>query len=318
MEVSAKIVPKTRDEFMQAMNQYAIDMKKDMQGVMVQQAGLACADAMTFTPPIAKEGGQGMKPVAEKTGKGAVKRDIGTIAVAIDDRRASKFMFFRAVCNTLYAGDKGQFTSLMKKYAGKAEMSNNVFYKIAADSDQNRAFGKAKNLFAKYVPRHSDYGTDHIVQDIDAIHERILKTKNGRIVRNGGPGFNWLNKYLVQSKANLQAYIKKKQADVGKLKAGWVGAMRSLPKLNGKKSDFYGKIRPPKWITKHTASTGYAVASINNSNSMSVLVGNSIGDNDNVATNADAPNIVYGNRVKQMEKEVRDYLEKNIKKFNNK
>lgn len=40
MEVSAKIVPKTRDEFMQAMNQYAIDMKKDMQGVMVQQAGL--------------------------------------------------------------------------------------------------------------------------------------------------------------------------------------------------------------------------------------------------------------------------------------
>jgi hypothetical protein len=273
---------------------------------------------MTFTPPIAKEGGQGMKPIAEKTGKGAVKRDIGTIAVAIDDRKASKFMFFRAVCNTLYAGDRGQFTSLMKKYAGKAEMSNNVFYKIAADSDQNRAFNKAKNLFSKYVPRHSDYGTDHIVQDIDAIHERIIKTKNGRIVRNGGPGFNWLNKYLVQSKANLQAYIKKKQADVGKLKAGWAGAMRSLPKLNGKKSDFYGKIRPPKWITKHISSTGYAVASINNSTSMSVLVGNSIGDNDNVATDADAPNMVYGNRVKQMEKEVRDYLEKNIKKFNNK
>ena len=317
MEVETKIVPKTRDEFMQAMNQYAIDMKKDMQGVMVQQAGLACADAMTFTPPIAKEGGQGMKPVAEKTGKGAVKRDIGTIAVAIDDRKASKFMFFRAVCNTLYAGDRGQFTSLMKKYAGKAEMSNNVFYKIAADSDQNRAFSKAKNLFAKYVPRHSDYGTDHIVQDIDAIHERILKTKNGRIVRNGGPGFNWLNKYLVQSKANLQAYIKKKQSEVGKLKAGWAGAMKGLPPMKGKQiKRFGGKV--PTWISRHGVTQGYTVASMSNYSNLSIKVGNSIGDNDNVATDADVPNIVYGNRVKQMHAELEKYFIRNAEKFNNK
>jgi hypothetical protein len=205
----------------------------------------------------------------------------------------------------------------MKKYAGKAEMSNNVFYKIAADSDQDRAFSKAKNLFAKYVPRHSDYGTDHIVQDIDAIHERILKTKNGRIVRNGGPGFNWMNKYLVQSKSNLQAYIKKKQAEVGKLKAGWAGAMKGLPPMKGKQiKRFGGKV--PTWISRHGVTQGYTVASMSNYSNLSIKVGNSIGDNDNVATDADVPNIVYGNRVKQMHAELEKYFIRNAKKFNNK
>jgi len=317
MEVSAKIVPKTRDEFMQAITEFAQNVGKDLHDVMIQQAGLACFDAMRFTPPLPKGGKDGLSKKAEKTGEGAVKRDIGTIAVAIDDRKASKFMFFRAVCHTLYAGDRGQFTSLMKKYAGKAEMSNNVFYKIAADSDQNRAFSKAKNLFAKYVPRHSDYGTDHIVQDIDAIHERILKTKNGRIVRNGGPGFNWLNKYLVQSKANLQAYIKKKQSEVGKLKAGWAGAMKGLPPMKGKQiKRFGGKV--PTWISRHGVTQGYTVASMSNYSNLSIKVGNSIGDNDNVATDADVPNIVYGNRVKQMHAELEKYFIRNAEKFNNK
>jgi hypothetical protein len=317
MEVKTKIVPKTRDEFMQAITEFAQNVGKDLHDVMIQQAGLACFDAMRFTPPLPKGGKDGLSKKAEKTGEGAVKRDIGTIAVAIDDRKASKFMFFRAVCNTLYAGDRGQFTSLMKKYAGKAEMSNNVFYKIAADSDQNRAFSKAKNLFSKYVPRHSDYGTDHIVQDIDAIHERILKTKNGRIVRNGGPGFNWLNKYLVQSKANLQAYIKKKQAEVGKLKAGWAGAMKGLPPMKGKQiKRFGGKV--PTWISRHGVTQGYTVASMSNYSNLSIKVGNSIGDNDNVATDADVPNIVYGNRVKQMHAELEKYFIRNAEKFNNK
>ena len=317
MEVNAKIVPKTRDEFMQAITEFAKNVGKDLHDVMIQQAGLACFDAMRFTPPLPKGGKDGLSKKAEKTGEGAVKRDIGTIAVAIDDRKASKFMFFRAVCNTLYAGDRGQFTSLMKKYAGKAEMSNNVFYKIAADSDQDRAFSKAKNLFAKYVPRHSDYGTDHIVHDIDAIHERILKTKNGRIVRNGGPGFNWLNKYLVQSKANLQAYIKKKQAEVGKLKAGWAGAMKGLPPMKGKQiKRFGGKV--PTWISRHGVTQGYTVASMSNYSNLSIKVGNSIGDNDNVATDADVPNIVYGNRVKQMHAELEKYFIRNAEKFNNK
>ena len=317
MEVKTKITPKTRDEFTQAITEFAQNVGKDLHDVMIQQAGLACFDAMRFTPPLPKGGKDGLSKKAEKTGEGAVKRDIGTIAVAIDDRKASKFMFFRAVCNTLYAGDKGQFTSLMKKYAGKAEMSNNVFYKIAADSDQDRAFSKAKNLFAKYVPRHSDYGTDHIVQDIDAIHERILKTKNGRIVRNGGPGFNWLNKYLVQSKANLQAYIKKKQSEVGKLKAGWAGAMKGLPPMKGKQiKRFGGKV--PTWISRHGVTQGYTVASMSNYSNLSIKVGNSIGDNDNVATDADVPNIVYGNRVKQMHAELEKYFIRNAKKFNNK
>jgi hypothetical protein len=317
MEVNAKIVPKTRDEFMQAITEFAKNVGKDLHDVMIQQAGLACFDAMRFTPPLPKGGKDGLSKKAEKTGEGAVKRDIGTIAVAIDDRKASKFMFFRAVCNTLYAGDRGQFTSLMKKYAGKAEMSNNVFYKIAADSDQDRAFSKAKNLFAKYVPRHSDYGTDHIVHDIDAIHERILKTKNGRIVRNGGPGFNWLNKYLVQSKANLQAYIKKKQAEVGRLKAGWAGAMKGLPPMKGKQiKRFGGKV--PTWISRHGVTQGYTVASMSNYSNLSIKVGNSIGDNDNVATDADVPNIVYGNRVKQMHAELEKYFIRNAEKFNNK
>jgi hypothetical protein len=317
MEVKTKIVPKTRDEFMQAINEFAQTVGKDLHDVMIQQAGLACFDAMLFTPPLPKGGKDGLSKKAEKTGEGAVKRDIGTIAVAIDDRKASKFMFFRAVCNTLYAGDKGQFTSLMKKYAGKAEMSNNVFYKIAADSDQDRAFSKAKNLFAKYVPRHSDYGTDHIVQDIDAIHERILKTKNGRIVRNGGPGFNWLNKYLVQSKANLQAYIKKKQSEVGRLKSGWAGAIKGLPPMKGKQiKRFGGKV--PTWISRHGVTQGYTVASMSNYSNLSIKVGNSIGDNDNVATDADVPNIVYGNRVKQMHAELEKYFIRNAKKFNNK
>jgi hypothetical protein len=317
MEVKTKITPKTRDEFTQAITEFAQNVGKDLHDVMIQQAGLACFDAMRFTPPLPKGGKDGLSKKAEKTGEGAVERDIGTIAVAIDDRKASKFMFFRAVCNTLYAGDRGQFTSLMKKYAGKAEMSNNIFYKIAADSDQDRAFSKAKNLFAKYVPRHSDYGTDHIVQDIDAIHERILKTKNGRIVRNGGPGFNWLNKYLVQSKANLQAYIKKKQADVGKLKAGWAGAMKGLPPMKGKQiKRFGGKV--PTWISRHGVTQGYTVASMSNYSNLSIKVGNSIGDNDNVATDADVPNIVYGNRVKQMHAELEKYFIRNAKKFNNK
>jgi hypothetical protein len=314
MEIEAKIVPKTRDEFVQAMNQYALDMKKDMQNVIVEQSGLLCADAMTFTPPIAKEGGKGMRPIAKEIGEGAVKKDIKSIAVAIDDKK-SGFMFFRAVCNSLHNNNKGQFSSLMRKYNGKQDFSN-IMFKIASDPDGNRAFAKAKNLFAKYIPRHSDYGTDHIVHDIESIHRKILRDKNGRISRNGGPSFNWLNKYLVQSKDDLNRYIQKMKMDVGKLKSGWYGAMKRLPKLNNRKKDYFGKIKPPKWITRHDGSNGYLVSSLSNSSNMSVLIGNSIGDNDNVATDANAPSIIYGNRVKQMNSQVEKYLYKNIKKFN--
>ena len=321
MEVNAKITPKTRDEFMQAMTEFASNMKIDMHDVIIGQAGLACYDAIVFTPPMLDSGGGGNSNDAKKLGEKSVELDIKSVFEVPTLKEATSFQYFRSLCGALYVGDKGLFAKLMNDKRSK-NSRNSIFSKIVSDPDNNRAFGKMKNLLSKFVPRYGGLDTatyEQAVTDLEAIHQRLLKTANGRKIRDKtNLGLMGYNKYVAESQQALIAYIKKKQMDVGKLKAGWVAAMKSLPAKKGKskQKNYGGKIN--KWITRHGLLNGYNQNSLNNSGFMYLKIGNSIGDNDGVATKAETANLVYGNRVKQMEADYNQFLEKNIKKFNNK
>lgn len=313
MEIKTSITPKSRDEFLAALKEYADGMHKDMHDALIEQSALVCRDAITFTPPMLPGGGGGNSTKAKKLGELSVYWDISAV-FGTPQKEKSSFMFFRSLVGALYSGDRGMFAKLMQRKQ-VTKVKNGIFKKIVADADTNRAFGKMKNLLAKYVPDAS-YTPEAVVTDIETIHRRLLETNNGRKLRDkANLGLNPAYQYVVDSKERLVSYIKAQQTHVGRLKAGWAGAIRNLPPMKGKSvKNPGGKIN--SWITRHNSSAGYSSSNLSNREQMSIKVGNAIGDNNNVATDADTPNLVYGNRVKQMHLRMERYLIARANKFN--
>ena len=83
---------------------------------------------------------------------------------------------------------------------------------------------------------------------------------------------------------------------------------RSVPKPGGSVN---------KWILRHTAPTGILDYSYTDTN-LRISIINTMGNNNNVASTAGTKNIVYGNRVKQMPKELEHILAAQAEKFNKK
>ena len=316
VSVSVKIDPKSFEEFQRACEEFAKGLGVDTHDVAIRQAHLICMDAMNFTPPMAKGGGGGLSDGARQLGQGAVKADVNSIAVSANKRSAA-FLMYRKLGEAVFRNDRSYFDRVMgNSFNTMKTVKNSIMVKIANDPDHERAFKKSRNLFARAVPQNTSDGLyDKILANIKEPHEKMKRKYDGRNIRKKQKS-NWLNKYITDYQYTIDNEVERSAAHVGALKAGWYKAKQLIPKMKGRAVPKPGN-SVPKWISKHGAPNGLTNYSYTE-NTLNISVVNLIGNNNNVASTAGTKNIVYGNRVKQMPKELEHVLAARAEKFNKK
>jgi hypothetical protein len=314
--VTVSISPKSQAEFIAALRQFAANTGQTMRDAALEQAALACQDAATFTPPLPKGGGRGLSKAAEVAGNNAVAGDIKKMFVAANDRSANSAASL--LTNQLAYATKTNDVGLFNKVIGKGSLQAlknlpPIMRKIANDRDYDRAFKKAKNYFNTTNPVMTDYGQG-FVQELRPPHNRIKGKFGGRIGKSVRPV---KLKMLVESKSDLDQYIRDRQQMVGMIKAGWASALRSLPKpvINGVPKDFGVQLLKVAWINRHNQVRGTNRLTATEK-VVELSVTNTQGNVNGIATDADVLGLVYANRVKQMKARFERHMNSTIQRAN--
>lgn len=329
MSLDAKIVPKSREEFMAAINRFVMGTNDGLTDVFLEQAALMCRDSMIFTPPIVKTGGQGMSDDARMIGNAAIKGDVHSVVVgqrsgSLNGRRGR---LFRKLGSAAFMNNPAKFwklagdnTDLFSGNALYARMFDNGFGTV-------RSFRKLKNYFNRIGQEEAGNALNRSViesvEGVKQVHMAALKRFGGRIRKNGGPGIEFWQRVEAKD-AVLKQYIKMRQQSVGRIKAGWVDTLAKLPKpkgLSGPKSRANaGRSQIPLWIKRHSNSDGIVAMNRRTVGELilDLTIGNRKGDTDGIATSADVKNLVYGNRVKQMPEMMAIMLKHHTDNFNKK
>jgi hypothetical protein len=314
--VSVSISPKSQAEFIAALRQFAANTGQTMRDAALEQAALACQDAATFTPPLPKGGGRGLSKAAQVAGDNAVAGDIKKMFVAANDRSSNSAAAL--LTNQLAYATKTNDMGLFNKVIGKGSLQAlknlpPIMRKIANDRDYDRAFKKAKNYFNTTNPVMTDYGQG-FVQELRPPHNRIKGKFGGRIGKSVRPV---KLKMLVESKSDLDQYIRDRQAMVGMIKAGWASALRSLPKpvINGVPKDFGVQLLKVAWINRHNQVRGTNTLTATEK-VVELSVTNTQGNVNGIATDADVLGLVYANRVKQMKARFERHMNSTIQRAN--
>jgi hypothetical protein len=314
--VTVSISPASQAQFIAALRQFAANTGQTMRDAALEQAALACQDAATFTPPLPKGGGRGLSKAAEVAGNNAVAGDIKKMFVAANDRSSNSAAAI--LTNQLAYATKTNDVGLFNKVIGKGSLQAlknlpPIMRKIANDRDYDRAFKKAKNYFNTTNPVMTDYGQG-FVNELRPPHNRIKGKFGGRIGKSVRPV---KLKMLVESKSDLDQYIRDRQAMVGMIKAGWASALRSLPKpvINGVPKDFGVQLLKVAWINRHNQVRG--TNSLNaNEKVVELSVTNTQGNVNGIATDANVLGLVYANRVKQMKARFERHMNSTIQRAN--
>lgn len=314
--VTVSISPKSQAEFIAALRQFAANTGQTMRDSALEQAALACQDAATFTPPLPKGGGRGLSKAAQVAGDNAVAGDIKKMFVAANDRNSSSASAL--LTNQLAYATKANDLGLFNKIIGKGSLQalnglSPIMRKIANDRDYDRAFKKAKNYFNTTNPQMTDYGQG-FVPELRPPHNRIKGRFGGRIGKSVRPV---KVKMLVESKSDLDQYIRDRQQMVGMIKSGWASALRSLPKplINGIPKDFGVSLLKVAWINRHNQVRGTNSLTANEK-VVELSVTNTQGNVNNIAIDADVLGLVYANRVKQMKSRFERHLNTTIQLAN--
>jgi hypothetical protein len=297
------------NKFIATLQRFAAKTGQSMRDASLEQVALICQDAATFTPPMPKGGGRGLSKAAQTAGDNAVAGDIRKIFVAANDRNSSSASAL--LTNQLAYATKSNDLSLFNKVIGGGKLEalkglSPIMRKIANDQDYARAFAKAKNYFNTTNPVRTEYGQG-FVGDLRAPHNRIKGKFGGRIGKNIRPT---KIKLLVESKGDLSAYIKERQAMVGMVKSGWASALRSLPKpvINGIPKNFGVDLLNVAWINRHAVRGTSNLVVDNQVKSLSLTVTNSLGNVNNIGVDASVIPLVIVNRRKQMGLRLRKHL----------
>jgi len=314
--VTVNISQSSQAEFMKMMNEFALLSKQTLRDACLEQAALACQDAATFTPPMPHGGGRGLTKAAQTAGDNAVAGDVKKMFVAANDRNSNSAS--PLLTNQLAYATKANDIGLFNKIIGKGTLQAlkglpPIMRKIANDQDYARVFQKAKNYFNTTNPMMTDYGQG-FVQDIRPIHNRIKGKFGGRIGKSVRPT---KVKMLVETKSELDQYIKDRQKMVGMIKAGWASALRSLPKplINGVPKDFGVQLLKVAWINRHNRVKG--MNSITATDKLvDVTVINTEGNVNNIGVDASVLPLVYANRIKQMSARLDRLMGKAVDKAN--
>jgi len=299
------------DEYQQALNEYRLFSGKCMRDVMLEEAALTARDLMVFTPPLVKGGGKGLSKAAEVAGKEATEKDIRSIFNSDKDPEGRSA--FSLMGMAVVAGDKSLFEKA-RKQGTMTKKARGIFEGVLADPDPERAYRQFSNRFRAAFEAKAGEG---LVKDLKGIHNKMLGKYAGRVRRNGGPGISKELRPMAEEAA-LKAYIKAEQRRVGKLKAGWYDVIMSLPKPETpgvQKS--YGIKGIPAWVVRNSQSNGYLrFSGDQKSANFQLTIGNRIGDNDNVATDATTLNKVMAIRTGKLLKRAEHLMVYGIDKFN--
>jgi hypothetical protein len=296
---SEPIEPKSLADFQAAIAQFAKDVKVDVSIITNEQMRLMLRDAMTFTPPMLKGGGQGLSPKALTAGMGKLAKDVKRIFIPMDQPQRAMPVVLRQIINAVRSRDQyGFFEIHGAMTATKFNRLSPVMRKIMDDTSYLRAFAKAKN----YLSKANIYGQIRPLEgptnDLREIHDRYKAKVGGRWPKNntalGGP------QYMVGTALQLQAYIAERQLKVGYTKAGWAAAMQLIPPLISRKGNARNVgVYDAPWVDRNRSPMGqFSMSQTSTGTSMTAT--NLIGNINNVATDANTVNIVYGNRVKQI------------------
>lgn len=301
MAKSTPIEPKSKADFDKAISVFAEKVKVEVSIITNEQMRLMLRDAMIFTPPMLKGGGQGLSPKALTAGMGKLSKDVKRIFIPMDQGVKSKGVFLRQVINAVQGtGPSGRswmdFIALQPTEKNIKGLSP-VMRKIMQDSDTRRAYAKAQNYLSKARADGSIRPILGPTNDLKDIHDKYKTKVGGRWKKNapvGGP------QYMVGTALFLQAYIAERQLKVGYTKAGWATALRMIPPLISSKGNArnYGAYDAP-WVDRNRSPMGQFTMS-QTATGTSMTATNLIGNINNVATDANTVNIVYGNRVKQI------------------
>lgn len=325
--IQGSIIPRSRDEFMAAIETFRKGTGDGLRDVFLEQAALCCRDSMIFTPPIVKAGGDGLSKEAKKFGELAIMKDVKSVMVGEREgsTRARRGRLFRKLGTASFMNNPAKFWKLA---ADNSDLfgGNDLWTRMFGNGfGTAKGFNKLKNYFGKIGQQEaSNIFNRPIVESreqVQQIHETARKRFGGRIVKNGGPGIEFWQRDVVKDEV-LRNYIKYRQQMVGRIKAGWVDTLNKLPKpttLSGPASrKNSGRSQIPLWIKRHAKSDGYVQMTMQQVDQLiiDIRVGNRIGDTDFIATDADTKNLVYGNRVKQMPAMLEIMLQKQKEKFN--
>jgi hypothetical protein len=225
---------------------------------------------------------------------------------------------YRKLGDAAFRNDRSYFDRVLNNSNKVLKtVHNTIMVKIANDPDHERAFKKARNLFARVIPQTSaDNVSQQFYTDIKDQHNRLKTKYDGRNIRKKQKQMNWLNKYITTDQSVIDKEITRSKLQVGALKAGWYKAKQRIPAMKGKQVKQPGGT-VPAWVSRHGAPNGLTIYSYNE-RTLNLSVINLTGNNNNVATDAGTKNIVYGNRVKQMPAELQRVLEARAAKFNKK
>jgi len=316
--VRAKLNPASKEQFLKALVQYSIDTQETMEYVALKQAALICRDAINFTPPFVDGGGGGMTKQAELVGNRAIDRDVNTIFTASNDKsKATVGILLNRLSYAAKTRDRGTFIKIKNNSSLRGiSLNNKIAQAILMDPNESRAFGKASNYFANSSAVQNEYGAAYVT-DMDAIHARVVsKSRKGRtkITRMQG---NYLGKFLVENKTQIKQFVKRKQLSVGRLKSAWWNVMTSLPMPKKKGVDkTFGRKGVTGFVKRFSGNNYYSFSSVEKQ--VNLIFGNMIGNNDDVASRVGLEEILYAQAMQRMAADVRQMLDRDTNKFNNK
>lgn len=307
------LIPQSKAQFMAALEEYSNGMGMSMVDAGVHGAGNLCYAALELTPPLGEGGGKGLSMAAKQAGFKAVERDIRGLFVSSDSRNASAVgVALNKLRAAVKANDAGKFERIRQQATlRKSNLINSVTRKIVTDEDPARAFNKAKNFFNQSNPVQT-VDQQEVVSDIRKVHlEHRHIDSRGRMRTTKNTG-SYLGKYVVETKAALDAYIKATQAHVGFIKSGWWQVLTQLPKVNGKNVYKAGEI--PVWVKRH-AGTGYSTIT-RNKEGVYIVIGNSVGDNDNQASKNNVQSVARAQAMARLYAQLEAYQAAQAKRFN--
>jgi len=298
----SRIEPKSLEEFNATMKLFAEEMGTNVEMITREQIRLMCRDAMTFTPPMPKGGGRGLSPGAKKAGDNKLGNDVRRIFIPMDQPVRGKAVFLRqiiaAVKGTGPSGKSWMDFIHLQPTEDKIKGLSPVLRKIMQDQDPRRAFAKASNYLNKARADGSVRPLKGPNSDLPSIHDNYKNKVGGRWPKRapiGGP------QYMVGTALQLEAYIAERQHRVGRVKAGWAMAQSLVPLPVNKRGKPYNRgVYDAPWVDANRSSMGQFTATRSSQN-VAMTITNLIGNINAVADEADTRNIVYGNRVKQME-----------------
>ena len=315
MNVEVKIEPKSLAEFQQAMAEYAYACRQSMRDVGLKNAALMCRESMMLTPPMGRDG-NGLMVQAQRAGERSINRDVRKIFIAASSRKGITPLLIlteRLAYSTKY-GSPSEFRALLQGAARMTLMKGTRILKaIANDYDDERAFRKAKNYFARSITRKSDYGSMGFNPDPKPLHQAMRQRHGGRFSKNGKsfqPLRNWRDKEIVQDEQTIKDYVASRTPAVGMLKAGWYKILMSLPKPSSRenKSNF-GTSGIPNYIKRHAGQAGY-INLVEAKDVFALVIGNGIANTNNVSTEADVKSLVLGLRYKSLRLDLEQRLKK--------